>query len=89
MKLLDAVYWILVAAVLVVFGVFPGVPIAMARLLHVDSPVNLVFLIMIFIVLLRCFLLSIRVSKMEARFQVLVEEIAVRKNIEEKEQSPL
>lgn len=89
MQLLDSIYWILVALVLAVFGIFPVVPTAMAKILHIDSPVNLVYLIMIFIVLLRCFLLTIRVSKMEARFQILVEELAVRKNMEKKEQSQI
>ena len=83
LQLMDALYWIIVAIALCLFGLFPSIPINMSKKIGVQSPANFVFLIMLFIVLLRCFLLSMRVSKIEAQFKELVEELSVRKKMEE------
>ena len=42
------------------------------------STVNMVFLIIIFALLLRVFLLTIKISQMEHRVSILVEELAIR-----------
>lgn len=86
MQLLDALYWLLVAFMLCIFGFFPSIPVKLAEVVGVISPVNLVYLIMLFIALLRCFLLSIRISKIENNFKRLVEELAVRTTIEKNEE---
>lgn len=81
--ILDALYWLIVSVVLLVCGVFPAIPINIAHYIGIESPVNFVFLFMIFIVMLRCFLLTMRLSKLEGRFRKLVEELSVRKKLEE------
>lgn len=75
---MDAFFWICLAFVFVILGVFPQVAIFFAELIGIQSPVNFVFLVVIFLLLLRSFLLTIRISWLEERVKNLVEEIAIR-----------
>lgn len=77
-QLMDALFWLVVSSILFLFGAIPSIPIQASSVLGIASPANFVFLIMLFIVLFRCFLLSIRLSELESRYKVLVEEIGIR-----------
>lgn len=77
MKIEDAVSWILLACLLVLMGVFPQAIVWLARVVGVESPANLVFLIIIFILLLKIFQLSIKVSKIEAKLEKFAQKYAI------------
>ena len=83
MKIDDAVSWVLLAGLLVLMGVFPQAIVWLARLLGVESPANLVFLIFIFILLLRVFQLSIHVSKIEAKLEKFAQKYAIEQKDKE------
>ena len=85
MQVDDTVFWILCSAALMVLSVFPKVAIRCAAKLGVVSPANFVFLVMIFLLFVRCFLLSVKLSNLSERFKSLVEELAVRENLHDKE----
>ena len=85
MQVYDTVFWILFAVLLVVLSVFPNVAIWCAVRLGVISPVNFIFLVMIFLLFLLVFLLSIKLSNLQENFKSLVEELAVRDNLEKSE----
>lgn len=78
LQITDVVFWIVTAGVILVMSIFPVTVTFGARILGVDSPANLVFLVIIFLLLIRTFLLSVRVSALQHRLKTLVEEIAVR-----------
>lgn len=79
-QLLDALFWIVFSVLLILFGVFPKTAFFMANLLGVQSTINFVFLCMVFISLFRCFILTIRVSKLETKLVALIQEIAIKEN---------
>lgn len=74
----DAVFWILSSLLLVLMGAFPGLVTWAAELAGVASPVNFVFLCIIFVLLVKVFLLSISVSQLEYKVQSLVQHIAIQ-----------
>lgn len=78
LQITDVVFWIVTAGVILIMSIFPVTVTFGARVLGVDSPANLVFLVIIFLLLIRTFLLSIRVSSLQHRLKALVEEMAVR-----------
>lgn len=78
LQITDVVFWIVTAGIILIMSIFPVIVTFGARMLGVDSPANLVFLIIIFLLLIRTFLLSISVSVLQHRLKTLVEEIAVR-----------
>ena len=78
LQITDVVFWIVTAGIILTMSLFPDIVNFGARILGVDSPANLVFLVIIFLLLIRTFLLSVRVSALQHRLKTLVEEIAVR-----------
>lgn len=84
MKVDDTVFWILFSATLIILSVFPKIAIWCAARMQIISPVNFVFLAMIFLLFVRCFLLDIKLSNLTEQFKNLVEELAVRENLQKK-----
>lgn len=80
LQVMDAFFWIVFSFVLMVIGVFPGIAMFLAKVVGVQSPVNFVYLVVIFLLLLRTFMLTIRISFLEEKVKNLVEEIAIREN---------
>lgn len=76
-QIADVVFWLFFSLILLLMSIFPSSIIYMTKLLGVLSPVNFVYLVMIFLLFIRCFLLSIRVSCLEEKLKNLVEELAI------------
>ena len=83
MQVFDTIYWYLFLLILIGMSLFPSVVTRVAGVIGVDSPVNLVYLVMIFLLFVQCFLLSTKVSGLEEKVKNLVEELAVRENIKQ------
>lgn len=79
-QVMDTVFWIGLSVLFIVLSIFPGIAGRFSVLMGFQAPVNLIFLLMIFLLLLRCFLLSIRISQLDDKLQNLVEELAIREN---------
>lgn len=83
----DAVYWICFAIILALFGVFPEISYKMARILGIQTPSNFVFLAIISLLLEKLLSLSIQISVLESKVEVMAAELALRcKDIEEKQE---
>lgn len=72
-----AAAWITLAAAVVVVGAFPSVLIWLARLLGVQTPVNLLFLVSGVVLLIVCVQFSVEISQLEEETRTLAEEIAL------------
>ncbi len=84
-KMEDAIFWMIFAAILCGLGLFPQVTYWMTDLIGIMSPANLIFLIIIFLLMEKVFTLSIIVSQLEDKISVLSAEIALRSHaVEEK-----
>lgn len=80
----DALFWLCFAFVLAVFGIFPRLSYWMAEFLGIQSPANFVFLAVIAILLEKMFSLSIQVSSLENKLEIMAAELALRcKNMED------
>ena len=72
-----AMFWVIVALILVVFSLLPGVAAACARLLGIYSTPNFLFLFMIFLLMVKVFSMTLQVSQMESKQKELVQKIAL------------
>ena len=72
-----AMFWVIVALILVVFSLFPGVADACARLLGIYSTPNFLFLFMIFLLMVKVFSMTLQVAQMERKQKELVQKIAL------------
>ena len=77
-KLDHAIYWIVFAVLLAVLGIFPEVTYWLTRKLEMMSPANLIFLVIIFLLLVKVFTLSMLTSQLEDKITVLSAEVALR-----------
>lgn len=83
-KLGDAIFWICIAIMLVLLGIFPGIAYWCSDLLGIQAPVNFIFLFVLALVIVKLFTLSIKVSILEEKITVLSAELAMRnKKLEE------
>ena len=84
-RISDALYWVGLSLLLILFGVFPQIPIWLSGILGVESPVNLVYLVIIFLLLIKIFELSVKVSLMSHKFETLAIRLAIHE-VGEKEE---
>ncbi len=84
LQVMDTVFWIVLATILIVLSIFPQIAYWIANFLGIQSPVNFIFLLIIFMLMIRNFLLTIKVSQLDDKLKTLVEELAIRENASRK-----
>lgn len=89
-KLEDAIFWVCLAVILVFLGTVPQFSFWLSTLLGIQSPANCVFLLIIVLMLEKMFTLSIKISQLEDKLEVLSAEVAIRtKDLEDKAQAEI
>ena len=83
MQIESAIFWIVLALVLVVYSVFPKVADACAGLLGIYATTN--FLFAIFVLILKVFFMSIHISQLESKIKELVQVMALEEKKYEEE----
>ena len=78
-KLEDSITWFLFAGALLILSVFPNVFDALAEAVGVYSTTNFVFLFFIFVLLVLCFNLSMRLSQVDTKLKELTQLLAIEK----------
>lgn len=77
-KMEDAIYWVVFAIILCILGLWPELTYWLTTKLRMQSPANLIFLVIIFLLIEKMFTLSIIVSQLEDKVSVLAAELALR-----------
>ena len=77
----DSLFWIGFLFMLTLFSICPQIVFRMSELIGTQSPSNLIFLFIIFVLIVRMFQMSIKISQMEAKMKDLVARIAIDENI--------
>lgn len=83
MRTEDSVFWLLFSLILVVMGLLPNAVSALARLIGVMSAANLVFLIVIFLLIIKLFLMDQRISALQRQVTDTAQAEAIRQRREE------
>lgn len=78
----DVIFWILFSCILIVLIVFPDVLTFFSRLLGIESPANLLFLVIIFLLLIQQFALTIKISMLENNLNQFGRQYALEKREE-------
>lgn len=74
----DALFWICFAVMLAALGIFPEISFVAADFLGIQSPANFVFLAIIAILLEKILSLSIAISFLENKIEIMAAELAIR-----------
>lgn len=87
MKIEDSIFWVMFALLLVVFSLFPRLADFISRMVGTYSTANFIFSFMIFILLVKVFFQSIKISQLERRVTELIQMLALdREEAREKEE---
>ena len=76
-KIEDSIFWLGLCLLFIILSVFPNISLFFADLIGVQSPVNFIFLFFIFVLTMKLFSSSIRISKLEMQVQELSQAIAI------------
>jgi len=79
LELKYALTWILTSFSFVLLSIFPEILFFIAALMHIELPVNALYLCVISLLLLIVFTLSVAVSRQALRIKTLVQEIGLIK----------
>lgn len=84
-KMEDAIFWLAFSLVLLVFAAFPQIAFWLSHVMGIESPANLVFLMIICLLLEKIFTLSMITSQLEDKVSVLSAEVALRSQAQQRE----
>ena len=73
----DSLFWIFFSLVLLILSIFPELALRASQLLGFESPINLVFLVIIFLLFLQQFLASLRISSLSSKVKTLTQKLAL------------
>ena len=85
-KIGDTLYWIFFCLFLLVMSIFPDAIFWLSKLIGFESPSNFIFVAIIFLLLLKIFLLDARVSKNEEKLTKLSQKYAIDNETQEIEE---
>lgn len=79
-KIEDSIFWLALCFLLILLGIFPGIANTLASLMGIYSSTNFIFMFFIFVLIVKTFFTSMRVSKLEMQVQELSQSIALSKS---------
>ena len=82
MQIDDALFWILAAFMFVLLGAVPEIATYASEFLGVQSPANLVFLVVIFLLLFKSFSLTRKISMLEHKIKSFAQTYAIEQKKE-------
>ena len=85
LKIEYTVFWIGFSCILVIMGVFPQIMSAISEFLGFKSTVNMVYLIVIFVLIVKLFYNTIQISALENKVDSLAQQIAIDRKIDAEE----
>ena len=85
MKIEYTVFWILFASVLVVMGAFPKLFYIVSDFIGFQSPISMVYLVIIFVLIIKMFFMTVQISHLENKVESLVQQIAIDRKVDKDE----
>ena len=77
-----SIFWIGFAMMLLFMSLFPGAVSFFTGLAGIQSPVNLVFLAIIFILIIKLFTMTVKISELENKTKELAQKIAIDRTLQ-------
>lgn len=79
------ILWLCFSVFIVILAVFPQIVMWLSKAIHIETPVNALYLMFIFLLIVILFYLSAELSKIQNKVTILIQENALlNKKIEER-----
>lgn len=72
-----AIFWIILSFILILISIFPFLVTIPTNLIGMQAPVNFVFMVIIFILLIKAFMQTIEHSQLEKKLNDLAQKMAI------------
>lgn len=86
MRTEDSVFWLLFSLVLVLLGLLPEIAIRVSEWVGIQSPANLVFLVVIFLLIIKLFLMDHQIAKLQDQMTHVAQNAAIEKLEQQKKE---
>ena len=78
----NSIFWIIFSLLLILVAVFPDPMFWLAELLGIQSPANMVFLLVIFALMFKSFQSTLEISQLQYKIEELTQKIALEEHKE-------
>lgn len=78
LKMKDAIFWVVFGAILLVLAICPQISYFIADILGIISPANFIFLMIIALLCEKLMTVTIELSQLEEKVEIMAAEIAIR-----------
>ena len=78
LKMGDAIFWVVFGGILLALAIFPQISYFMADVFGIISPSNFVFLLIIMLLCEKLLTITIKLSLLEEKMEIMAAEIAIR-----------
>ena len=82
MQIEYSIFWILMSFVMIIMSVLPEIVYWITTTMRMISPANVVYLFIIAILLVKSFMMTIEISKLEDKVKDLVQQIGINEKIQ-------
>lgn len=82
LKIEYTIFWIAFSTILVLMGIFPKVFYWISGVIGFQSPISMVFLVIIFVLIIKMFFMTIQISQLENKIDALAQQIAIDRKID-------
>ena len=89
MQIEDSIFWLLFAFFMLALSLVPQAAYWVSTALGFQSPINVVYLAIIFILLVKQFFMSIQLSQMDSKLRALTQKVALNEEKIEREKDDL
>lgn len=73
----DCIFWVVFSGILILFSVFPGIAYRISDMVGTQSASNFIFMLVIFLLLVKVFSMTVRMSRLEMQLRELAQELAL------------
>ena len=76
----DTFFWIFFAIILIILSLFPDLAYHIAHRLGFQAPINLVYVVIIFVLIVNQFAMSLKISRLTIKQKELTQQVAINNN---------
>jgi len=76
----DTFFWIFFSVVLILLSLFPDIAYIVANRLGFQAPINLVYVVIIFVLIVNQFAMSLKISRLTIKQKELAQQVAITNN---------
>ena len=81
-KIEYTVFWIIFSGILVLMGIFPQLFYWVSELLGFQAPINMIYLVIIFVLIVKLFLISVQIYQLENKLDSLTQKVAIDRKVD-------